>query len=85
MSEAKKPVGASRPGARMVGDQAPRLAAPEQRPLSAAKEASRPAPGEQKQGPRATPPQPAPASGTQSQSGGSAPANTPKTTQKTTK
>lgn len=85
MSEGKKPVEASRQGARMVGDQAPRLAAPEQRPLSAAKEASRPSPGEQKQAPRATPPKPASGTGTQGQSGGSAPANTPTTTQKTKK
>lgn len=82
MNEEKKSVEALRRGVRMVGDQAPRLAAPEQKPLSAAKEASRPAPGEQKQGPRATPPQPASVTGTQGQSGGSAPANTPVNPQK---
>lgn len=73
MSDDKKSVHASKQRARMVADQAPRLAAPEQRPLS---------PGEQKQAPKATPPKPASGSGSQSQSGGS---NTSTPTQKTEK
>jgi hypothetical protein len=76
MSDDKKSTETTKQGARMVADQAPRLAAPEQRPLS---------PGEQKQAPRATPPTPAAEPSTQGQSGGSTPANKPATTQKTDK